>query len=195
MLFWINGEESRRKFALTVSKICGLCFLSSCWGPVIPNPNNHKICDFVIACAHPPCLQTKLSLNLLMQAGNLEAAIVWNSGFRIQMVHGRKECSPDACLLLNVIQMVDIWSITKSYVIWGPDYVIVSSLISLWTGCFVNASFLISGKSGIIWTFFKLQDKYRSDLPPFQVLFYQFIYSAVFIELLLCTSNYDRCQK
>ena len=75
-----------------------------------------------------------------MQAGNLEAAIVWNSeAHLIQDPNGswkKKKCSTDACLLLNVIQMLDIWSITKSYVIWGPDYVIVSSSVSFGPGCF-----------------------------------------------------------
>lgn len=28
-----------------------------------------------------------------------------------------EKCSSDACLLLNIIQMLDIWSITKSHVI------------------------------------------------------------------------------
>lgn len=143
-----------------------------------------------------PLSSNKVILNLLMQDGNLEAAIVWNSGFRIQMVHGRKECSPDACLLLNVIQMVDIWSITKilcNLRSWLCDCIFL--LVSFGQDAFVNASFNFRKIRLFEFLFLKLQDKYRSDLPPFQVLFYQFIYSAVFIELLLCTSNYDRCQK
>lgn len=47
-------------------------------------------------------------------------------------------------------------------------------------------SFLISGNKGLFGLFFfKLEDKYRPDLPPFRVLIYQFIYSMAFLN-----SNY-----
>lgn len=89
-----------------------------------------------------------------MQAENLEASIVWNSQAYLIQDPNRsfKKCSTYVCLLLNVIQMVDIWSIIKSYVIWVLIILLYLPLSPPEKMLLQMPSFFNFRKPRIIWT-------------------------------------------
>lgn len=125
-------------------------FLSS---SVVLSPTHHKIClkylQIADPCFRPPISQQNdfKSINVAWKSGSFHCGKFrssFDSGSKLFI----KKCSTSVCLLLNA-QMVDIWSIIKSCVIWVLIILLYLPLfppkkMPLWM-----TSFLISGNQGL----------------------------------------------